>query len=196
MNDKFVAGVITVPERSEALKIPIKEFQRLGIPYKVFMDENHNGYNWNMTRMILDFCKANLDRNVIIIMDDIEFKDGWFDKVNEVIDNTDYDVICMFTNRNMKIDDDYDIHKASYRMWFYDHCAIFRKGILNKEWFERFMEYTKKPERVKKELNHYDCMISGFLYDNGYKCGTVRPNYVRLQNVKSTLGHNIVIKEN
>lgn len=197
MATEYVAGIITVPERVQVVKVPIRELSNHGIPYKLWEDIEHRGARWNQTRMYMELCNIpHKNRHVITMTDDIAFKDGWLSRVTEAMENTDYDVLCLFTNRDLKADDDYGIHRASYKMWFYDQCAVFRKNVLNRQFMLDLIEYATKEERTKKERNHFDCMMSAFLFDSGLKCGTFRPNAVRLQDVPSTLGHKIVIKEN
>lgn len=193
--NEFIAGTITVPSRKEVIQPVLEEFANTGIHHKVYMDENYRGHKWNITRMMMDMCFNSKDKNVIITMDDILFKEGWLEKCNEVLDNSDYDVITLFTNRNYEPDDVCGIHKATHNWWMYDHFVLFRKGVLSPEWFDEFMKFCERPDKHKKEINHYDNMIGHYLMDRGYKCGIVRPNYIRLQNVKSILGHNIVVKD-
>lgn len=195
MNEQFVAGTITVPSRSEIIKPIIKEFRDIGIRHSIYVDTKYKGQKWNISRMMLDMCLNKKDKNIIITTDDIEFKANWFEKCNEVLNNSDYDVITLFTNREYYADDVCGIHKATHNWWMYDQFVLFRAGILNIQWFDDFMAFCNRPNKHRKEINHYDNMIGHFLIEKGYKCGIVRPNFVKLQNVKSTLGHNIVIKE-
>lgn len=195
LRNDFIAGTITVPERGAVITHVIKEFRDKNIEHKIFVDPEHKGHKWNITRMMMYFCHTSCDKNVIITMDDIFFMDGWLENVERVLRETNYDVITLFTNRNLNPDDDCDIHRATSNWWMYDHCVIFRQGVLCPEWFDGFMKFCNRPDKHQKEINHYDNMIGHYLIDSGYKCGIVRPNYIRLQKVKSILGHNIVVKE-
>lgn len=191
----YIAGTITVPSRAEVIKPVVREFRDKGIKHVVFMDEGYKGHKWNISRMMLYMCLHACDSNVIITMDDILFKDGWLEKCEEVLENTDYQVITLLTNRALEANDVCGIYRATSNWWMYDHFVLFRKGVLNAEWFDRFMTFCERPNPHKKEINHYDNMIGHFLIENGYKCGIVRPNYIKMQNVKSILGHNIVVKD-
>ena len=192
---RYVAGTITVPERRFVIAPVVQEFKRKGIPHRVFIDKEHKGHKWNISRMMCYFCNNDLDKNVIVTMDDILFKDGWLEKFDEMLDNSDYDVVALFTNRNYEPNDVCGIHKADQNWWMYDHCVLFRRGVLIPLWFDRFMAFCKRPDVHIKELNHYDNMIGHFLLENGYKCGIARPNFIKLQDVKSILGHKIVVKD-
>ena len=186
---RYVAGTITVPERRSVVYPVISEFKRVGIEHKVFVDPDHKGHRWNITRMMFYFCNNYQDRNAIITMDDILFKDGWLDKCDEVLDNSDYDVVTLLTNRNYKPNDVCGIHRADQNWWM-----LFRRGVLCPDWFDGFMVFCKRPDKHWKE-KYYDNMIGHYLLVKGYKCGIVRPNYVKLQDVKSTIGNKLVIKD-
>lgn len=192
----FRVGIIAVPERREIMKVITDELDSKGIPYDIFMDEEHQGIKYNFNRLVEYYCKNNFDEHIIITDDDIRFKEGWLDKAIEVMNETDYDVVCMFTNQRSKPNDVCNIRRATAPYFFYEVGAIFRHGVFNEEFLKDFKDYSVQPERCIKEINHPDNMMSTFLYKSDYKCGTVRPNYVELQDVPSTLGHKIVIKEN
>ena len=194
-SDDFVCGTITVPERNKVIEPVIRELRDKGIKHIVFMDKEHKGHKWNITRMMIYLCTHHLDKNAIITMDDIVFKDGWFEKVQEVIDQTDYDVFTLLTNRPYEPNDVCGLYRATSNWWMYDHCVVFRRGVLNECWLGKFMDFCNRPNPHIKEKNHYDNMIGHFLIENGYKCGIVRPNYIKMQNVKSILGHKIVVKD-
>ena len=192
---RYIAGTITVPERRSVIAPVVQEFKRVGIEHKVFVDPEHKGHKWNITRMMFYLCNHYQDRNAIITMDDILFKDGWLEKCNEVLDNSDYQVVTLLTNRNYVANDVCGIHKADQNWWMYDHFVLFRQGVLCPEWFDDFMAFCQRPDKHPKEINHYDNMIGHFLLTKGYKCGIVRPNFIKMQDVKSILGHKIVVKD-
>ena len=193
---EFIATTITVPERANCVSVVTKEFAQKNIPYRLYMDKEHRGIWWNQARMFVDLCNGNINKHIITTTDDIEFKSGWLDRVLRVLNETDFDVIALFTNQNTKPDNALGIRKACYRMWMYDQAVVWRKGVLNQKFIDGLMDYCKKPERTQKELRHLDCMMSAYTFDSGYKCCTLRPNAIRLQNVKSVVGHKIVIKDN
>lgn len=195
MND-FLATTITVPERAKAVSVVTKELMQNGIPYKLYMDKEHRGIWWNQARMFVDLCELNSGKHIITTTDDIEFKSDWLERVERVLSETDYDVIALFTNQNTKPDNDLGIRRARYRMWMYDQAVVWRKGVLNQKFIDGLMAYCESPDRTQKELRHLDCMMSAYTFDSGYKCCTLRPNAIRLQNIKSVVGHSIVIKEN
>ena len=193
MRDDFVAYTISVPERSKALQIVTNEFAKNGVPQKVFMDKDHKGQPWNYSRLLINACnsKENKGKHIFTSTDDILFLEGWFDKANEIIDKTDYDVVTFFTNLKYRPDDVCGIKKACQNWWMYDVLVLFRKGVLNEEFLMDFMQFCTRKDVHQMERKHYDNMMSHYLYSKGYKCGIVRPNYVELQNVKSVLGHSI-----
>lgn len=192
MNNNYKAFTITVPERYKSVNIVTKEMSKHGIRHKLYVDKEHKGQPWNFTRMLYDICtKEGHGANVITTTDDILLSEGWHDIVSNILKNTDYDVITLFTNRKYEADDVFGIKKASQNWWLYDVFVVYREGVLNEAFFYEFLNFCKRKDVHKKEKKHYDNMLSHFLYINGYKCGIVRPNYVELQNVKSVLGHNI-----
>lgn len=191
---RYIAGTITVPERRSVIAPVVQEFKRVGIEHKVFVDPEHRGHKWNLSRMLLYLCTHYQDRNAIITMDDILFKNGWLEKCNEVLDNSDYQVVTFFTNRNYTANDVCGIHKADQNWWLYDHFVLFRQGVLCPEWFDGFMDFCRRPDKHKKE-KFCDNLVSHYLIVNNYKCGIVRPNFIRLQNAKSTIGNRLVIKD-
>ena len=198
ITNKFRVAIMAVPEREQIMKVITDELDKHNVPYDIFMDYDHNGVKWNFNRILETYCNGNYDEHIIISNDDLIFKDGYFDKANEVMDKTDYKVLSMFTNQNSKPNDICNIRKATSPYFYYEVGAIFRKGTLNPEFLKEFREWENSPERCIKETNHPDNMISTFLFNHSdkYKCGTVRPNYIALQDVPSTLGHKIVRKDN
>lgn len=197
MNSEYIAAIITIPERSKEVALVTRELARIGIPYKLYIDPEHRGAKWNQSRMFFDLCSHNFAKHIITATDDIIFKPGWFENANRVIQETDFQILSLFTNQHTSADDEaLGIRSARYRMWMYDQCCFWRKGILNMKFWDDFMAYAKSDERTRKEKNYLDCMMSAFVFDNGYKCATFRPNLISLQRTKSFEGHNIVIKEN
>ena len=194
--NKFRTGIILVPERLDIVKVVTDEMDSKNIPCDMFLDTEHNGCIWNFNQRLKYYCENNFDDHIVWSDDDLIFKDGWYEKAQEVMNETDYDVVCLFTNKNSKANDVCGIHRAGRPYFFYEVGAIFRKGVLNQKFWNKYEEYCKSSERNDREKNHPDIMLSSFLFNNGYKCGTVRPNYIALQDVPSVLGHKIVIKDN
>lgn len=194
----FRVGIMAVPERKEIMKVITDELDRNGVPYDIFMDEEHKGVKWNFNRLLEYYCNNDFDEHIIISNDDLIFKDGYFDKAKEVMEMTDYKVLSMFTNKNGKPNDICNIRKATSPYFYYEVGALFRKGTLNKEFLKEFKEWGNRDNLSIKEKNHPDNLLSTFLFyhSDKYKCGTVRPNYIGLQDVPSVLGHKIVRKEN
>ena len=95
----FRVGIIAVPERKEIMKVITDELDSKGIKYDVFMDEKHRGIKYNFNSLVEFYCTNKFEENVIITDDDIRFKEGWLEKATEVMNETDYDVVCMFTNQ-------------------------------------------------------------------------------------------------
>ena len=52
----FNFGIITVPEREEALKLITDELDKRSIGYNVFVDREHKGHKWNFDRMLEFYC--------------------------------------------------------------------------------------------------------------------------------------------
>lgn len=192
----FKVGIISVPEREEVRKVMTDELEKLGLEYLIFEDVNHKGQPYNFDQMLKYFCENYQDSNIILCTDDIIFHDGWLEKFKELLEKTDYEVLTTFTNKNSSKVDEFGVFEAHSKFWLYDVCVLYRKGVLNKEFYEKFVEFAKQPERIMKETNHYDNMVSHYLIDRGYKCGIIRPNLVSLQKVKSVIGHSIKDREN
>ena len=163
----MIAGIITIPERAKEVSLVTQELARKGIRYKLFNDVQHRGHWWNQSRMFLEFCNRGYDTEIITTTDDILFRDGWLDRVNRIIEQSDYEIISLFTNQNTAPDDELGMRRARYKMWMYDQACVWRRGILNMQFWDSLMLYAASPERTKKELGHLDCMMSAFTFDSG-----------------------------
>ena len=188
----YKVGIITVPERKESLKLITDYLDSKGIDYVIFVDKEHKGHKWNFNEMLKYFCdNVYKDYNIVLCMDDVLLKENTFEKFDEVLESTDYDVIGGYSNKIQN--EKNDLYNGTGKHCLYDVCVCYRKGVLNPNYYKYFHQYATNPERSIKEQNHYDVMNSHFLRDYKYKICVVRPNLVSLQNVKSTLNHNIKI---
>ena len=187
-------GIITVPERERVLATTLKSLRETsGLEATVFVDFDKRGHSYNFTRMLSFMCRV--DDDVLMGMDDVIYQAGWYEKVREILEKTDYDVIALFTNKNATKVDDFGVFKATSRFSIYDQATIYRKGVLCARFLAEFKAFASSPYRIRKERDHYDNMMSSFLCYKGIERGILRPNQIKLQNVPSTLGHNIVVKD-
>lgn len=185
----FKVGIITVPEREESINEIKKELD--GFDVHTFSDVEHKGQPFNFTRMLEYFCNSEKTTDYIMLCtDDVGFKSGWFDRAKEVLEKTDYDVVSLFTNRNLTNLDEYG-YDGTGKHCLYDQCVIYKSSMLTPEYFKEFMEYANSSERTTKEKNHYDVMHSHFIRDKKYSVLVIQPNLVKHKNIKSTLGHKI-----
>ena len=185
-------GIITVPERKEALKVLTDYLDEWNIDYNIFVDEEHKGQPYNFNRMLEFYCSGEFDNyNNVLCTDDIIFSENFFETMDKILSETNYDVIGTYSNKIQNEKE--DLYNGTGKHCLYDVCVCYRSGILCKDYYKKFDEYRKHPQRTTREHNHYDVMNSHFLRDNNYKICVVRPNLVGLQKIKSTLNHNIKI---
>ena len=190
----FNFGIITVPEREEALKLVTDELDKRSIGYNVFVDREHKGQPYNFDRMLEFYCDNDYHQfNVVLCTDDIIFNDNFFDKLDKVLQETDYDVIGTYSNKIQN--EKNDLYNGTGKHCLYDPCVCYRKGVLCEDYYKYFHQYATNPKRTTREHNHYDVMNSHFLRDYKYKICVIRPNLIKLQKIKSTLNHNVKIAD-
>lgn len=182
----MIVGIITVPSRSISVGEMVTSLIDSGVTdIRIFNDVDYRGHKWNYLNMLEQMC--GLDDDVMLCMDDVEFKDGWMDEVSKY----DYDVLSLFTNRNLKLEQ--GVYDGTGKHVLYDVAVVYRKGFLNDTYMKELYHYMEQDHRTERELKHMDVMHSHFLRDRGSKVGVIRPNLVKHKDIPSTLGHKVKV---
>ena len=191
----FKVGIITVPSRLEIVKDQVQEFESKGLEVELFIDYDYKGQPFNYARMLDYYCHLITEDHIILCTDDIILNKHWYGLLKVLFEETDYDIICGFTNKGGKANDVYNLRRADTPYALYDTLLVFRNGVLNEDFYEGVMAHSIREDIHKKEVGHFDNVLSSYLYFNNYKCGITRPNLIKLKDVPSTLGHSIVDRE-
>lgn len=204
---KFKWGIITVPKRKEAVDKMLKEIKKVGIKEEdihIFNDEQYLGQPYNFDRMLKFFCEKNeefKDYHIFMSTDDVEFKEGWFEKYKLALEKSDYPIITGFVNREVNLDNKKVIEFENFKLVdifgtaaYYDVCNVWRKGFLNKVHYNLFRYYADNSTK-KGDKNHYDICYNNFLNYSNTHYALIVKNAVTCQDIRSVLKHNIVINK-
>lgn len=205
MSNGCVFGIITVPKRSKEVEYMVSEIKKAGFSDKdiyIFTDTEYKGQPWNFDRMLKFFCENSeefKDKHIFMSTDDVEFKEGWFEKYMKALDSTDFSIITGFVNKvinteNKKVTElgDFKVVDVSGTSAYYDVCNVWRKGFLNKVHYNLFKYYAENSTKTK-DKNHYDICYNNFLNYSNIKFGLIMKNAVTCLDVPSTLKHGIKI---
>lgn len=191
----FKAGIMSIrdEERENSVREMLSSLN--GIQTYVFIDEERKGHPFNFTQMLYHFCNIiPLDETdyVILCTDDVDFNKGWYDELNKVIKETNYDIYSLFTNRKVNKTNEYG-YVGTNKHSLYDVCVVYKASLFTPEYYKEFIKYTEDKTRTIKEKKHYDIMHSHFVRDKGYEVLVIQPNLVKHKPLKSTLGHNVKV---
>ena len=207
MFNNCVFGIITVPKRAKEVEYMVNELKKNGFKDEnifIFNDEEMRGQPFNFDRMLRFFCENSekfKDQHIFLSTDDVEFKEGWFNKYMTALEKTNFDIITGFVNKVVNTDnkkvvelDGFKVVDVSGTSAYYDVCNVFRKGFLNKVHYNLFRYYVDNSTK-SKDHNHYDIAYNNFLNYAHIKFGLIMKNAVTCLDVKSVLKHNIKINK-
>ena len=202
-----VFGIITVPKRAKEVEYMVGEIKKAGFTDDdifIFNDEEMKGQPYNFDRMLKFFCENSerfKDKHIFMSTDDVEFKEGWYEKFMTALEKTDFPIITGFVNKVVNTDnkkiielDGFKVVDVTGTSAYYDVCNVWRKGTLNKVHYNMFRYYADSSSKTK-DKNHYDICYNNFLNYSNIHFGLIMKNAVTCLDVKSVLKHNIKINK-
>lgn len=203
----FAFGIITVPKRAKELEYMVNELHKVGFKDEdiyIFNDEEMKGQPFNFDRMLKFFCDNEekfKDTHIFMSTDDVEFKEGWFEKYKTALETTNYPIITGFVNKVVNTENKHIIEYDNFKLVditgtgaYYDVCNVWRKGTLNKVHYNLFRYYAENSTKIQ-DHKHYDICYNNFLNYANIHYALIMKNAVTCLDVRSVLKHNIKINK-
>lgn len=187
------AGIITTPKRQKYLPKMISQIAPFVDSMHIYNDLEKQGQPYNMRRCMRQLLTtAKKDEQVLIMVDDGETVNGWYDYFQALTKAAPSDIYCLF-NRKRHLFKEENIAKGYakgvFKGAFYDVATVY---INQQHLPDALDKFEKENADNPKLIKHYDNLTEAYLVDQNIEWVVSTPTlfeHVGINN--STLGHNI-----
>ena len=150
IKDKLHVGIVAIPERMNLVNEKINQLDNNYLDLEVFSDEEKQGYNWNYERAFFNTIEKCVeeDEYALILTDDSILCNNFIDKLNELLEKSNYqNIYCLTKLRSVYKDrirsNDKGYYTSSnYLSDLYDMGILIKKPKINLR--EEFNNFNKR----------------------------------------------------